>query len=134
MKRKRMVDQSITVRYTTRNRIGAFLDHGTKHAPRTLATCPAIDHVRMLEFVRQWRSVAVLNYVEFQLSYELSHILRMESSTFPSVTPAVRSLIDNAPAAASLPAAGAGSESGHRQDSGVSKPRQDAGSTPASRS
>ncbi len=136
MKRKRMAELSITVRYTTHNRIGAFLDHGTKHAPRTLATCPAIDHVKMLEFVRHWRAVAVVNYIEFQLSYEVSHVLRLESSTFQtSVNPAFphSTPTDNASTSPSL-SVGAGSESGHWQDSGASKPRPHAGSTPASRS
>ena len=98
------------------------------------------DHPKVLEFVRHWRSIAVLNYVEFSLSYELSYLLRSESRTLKSHPTSVTSAIlhspppiDNRPGDVS-PIGRAGSESGHRQDSRASKPRHDAGSTPASRS
>ena len=136
MKHKRTDEMEISVRYTTKNRIGAFIGRAPHQTPRTLATCAAYDHPKMLEFVRHWRAVAVLNYISFSLSYELSHVLRLENSSTlinqRSVTSDAVRPIDS-PGDVSL-IGGAGSESGHRQDSRVSKPRQDAGSTPASRS
>ncbi len=76
MKRKRTADMEIVVRFTTENRIAAFLDHGTRRTPRMLDTCSSYDNPKMLDFVRRWRAAAVTNYVSFTLSYELSYLLR----------------------------------------------------------
>ncbi len=83
MKRKRIAEPEILVRYTTENRIAAFLDHGTRRTPSMLDACPSFDNPQMLEFVRRWRALAVMNYVSFTLSYELSYLLRESGEQVP---------------------------------------------------
>ncbi len=78
MKRQREADYEIIVRPTQLNRIAAMLDRGTMQSQEILDTCPILDQPAMLLFIRNWRAVAIRNFVGFTVSYELEYLLAAE--------------------------------------------------------
>jgi len=78
--RLRYENATITVRSTRGNQIAAFLDVGTMEAQRILGTCSIYDRPGQIKFIREWRTYAIHNYIDFELSYELEYLLALDTN------------------------------------------------------